>query len=77
MLQFNPARGKVLIKKDKVEDKTTNGIMLGMNDKGRCVTATVVNTGQRIVFNPGISSTFDFEGEKLTVIFEYDIIATI
>ena len=75
-----PAKGKVLIKKDAVEDKTASGIIHGMNSKGRCVTATVLSgprKGQRIVFNPGISSTFAVEGEKVTVIFEYDIVAEI
>lgn len=82
MLQYNivPAKGKVLIKKDTVADKTNAGIVLGMNDKGRCVTALVLSgdkKGKRVVFNPGISSTFELDGQKVTVIFEYDIIATL
>jgi len=75
-----PSKGKVLVKKDAVEDKTKTGIIHGTNSKGRCVTATVLSgdrAGQRIVFNPGISSTFEVEGEKVSVIFEYDIIAEI
>jgi co-chaperonin GroES (HSP10) len=82
MLPFDvvPAPGKVLIRKDTVAEKTAGGIILGMNDKGRCVTATVISgdkKGKRVVFNPGISSTFELNGEKVTVIFEYDIIATL
>ena len=77
---FNPVKGKVLVKKDLPADITKQGIVLGMNSKGRCVTATVLSgedKGKRIVFNPGISSTFEVEGVKLTVIFEYDVVATI
>lgn len=81
MLQYEdivPAKGKVLIRKDTVEDKTKNGIILGTNDKNRCVTGEVLSgklVGKRIVFNPGIASHFDLKGEKLTLIFEYDIAA--
>ncbi len=77
---FNPIKGKVLVQKDLPADKTKQGIVLGMNSKGRCVTATVLSgeqAGQRIVFNPGISSTFDIDGERVAVIFEHDIIATL
>ena len=75
-----PAKGKILIQKDAIADKSKAGIILGMNSKGRCVTSTVISgkrKGERIVFNPGISSTFEVEGVKLTVIFEYDVVATI
>lgn len=77
---IKPFKGKVLVRKDKSDDKTSTGIILGMNDKGRSVTATVLAgelEGKRIVFNPGISSTFDVEGEKVTVIYEYDIVAVL
>lgn len=75
-----PLKGKILIKKDAVADRTVSGIIHGMTSKGRCVTATILSgerAGQRIVFNPGISSTFEVEGVKVTVIFEYDVIANI
>ena len=75
-----PAKGKLLIQKDAVEDKSKEGIIHGMTSKGRCVTATILSgdrQGQRIVFNPGISTTFEVEGTKVTVIFEYDVIATL
>lgn len=78
LTEIKPVKGKVLIRKDKTDDKTTAGIILGTNDKGRRVTATVLAgalEGKRIVFHPGISSTFDVDGDKVSVIFEYDIIA--
>ena len=82
MLPFKitPAKGKVLLKKDKLEDKTASGIVLGKSDTGRCVTGTIMSgkrTGERVVFDPGISSHFDVEGEKIFIIFEYDIIGTV
>lgn len=78
MWTFNPVKGKVLIRKDTTADTTNTGIILGKNDKGRIVTAEVLSgehAGKRIVFNPGISNTFDLNGDKVTVIFEYDIVA--
>lgn len=75
--KLKPVPGKVLIRKDKVEDKTSNGIILGINDKGRCLTGTRLDTGERIVIKPGITSVFDVEGDRLTLIFEHDIIGLI
>lgn len=80
LYSVNPFKGKVLIIKDKVADKTAAGIALGINDKGRCVSGTVLSgprKGKRIIFRPGISSAFDLENEKVTVIFDYDIRAEI
>lgn len=77
-LDFTPVTGKVLIRKDKPTDITKGGIVLGKTAQGRVVTGEILSgerKGKRIVFNPGISSTFEIGEDKVSVIFEYDVIA--
>lgn len=73
-----PVRGKVLIRRDKQEELTGNGIIIANTDRGRRATGEVLtgeHVGKRVVFAPGITNSFDVEGGKVTLILEKDIAA--
>lgn len=83
-IDLKPPLGKVIIRKDEPKTKTAGGIHLGVNDRPRSHSGTIVatstknyNDGDKIIFNPQISSTINFKDENLVIIFENDILATV
>jgi co-chaperonin GroES (HSP10) len=84
MIELKPPLGKVIIRKDEPKSKTAGGIHLRANDRPRSHSGTIVASsakdymdGDKIIFNPQISSTINFQDENLVIIFETDILAKI
>lgn len=81
-VELKPPLGKVIIRKDEPPKMTASGIHLRNRDRTRSMTGVVVaastrnyKEGDKIIFNPQISSTINFQDENLVVIFEDDIMA--
>ena len=80
-----PPKGKVIIRKDEPPKLTLGGIHLRANDRTRSNTGMIVGvnenrgyiSGQKIYFDPQVSSTINFNDENLVIIFESDILGVV
>lgn len=85
MIDLIPPKGRVIIEKHEPEKKTKNGIILRINDREPSFTGTVksvskystYSVGETILFQPRVSSTINFDGENLSIIWENDIISVL